>query len=236
MEMQTHWRLAFMFDARSGDMDALESALTQTSAAIREAAAGNSVRIGVAMHNPEVDEREGSHDVANWRHVDGAVEVTLANAESGSIAQICRAMKPVLEPIVEDGSLEVMTGPMHYMVPVREGDAFLSLAFRRYPGTTVEDFGKWWYSQHAPLCIPILGEELLAYDQVHVDQAMTRSAAEALGVTYVPYDAYDNLTYRSQQGFLDSISDEEGMGLIAQDEEGRIDNASRRHALMRTIA
>ena len=150
--------------------------------------------------------------------------------------EICKHMRPILEPLAEPGSLEVMTGAMHHLVPVQEGGAFLSLAFRRYPGTTVEQFRQWWYSQHAPLCIPILGEEMLGYDQVHVDPEMSRKAAEALGVPFVDYDAYDNLTYHSQEGFLISCSDEAGMALIAQDEEGRIDNTSRRHALMRTIA
>jgi hypothetical protein len=232
--MQTHWRLAFMFDAPGGDMAALEKSLANAATAIRSAS-GNPVRIGVAMHNSEVDEREGAHDVANWRHVDGAIEVSIPNDRHAEIAGICRTMRPILDAIVAKGSLEVMTGPMHHMVPVREGGAFLSLAFRRYPGTTVEDFRRWWYSQHAPLCIPILGEEMLGYDQVHVDTATSREAAEALGVSFVDYDAYDNLTYRSQEGFLISCSDAQGMALIAQDEQGRIDNASRRHALMREI-
>jgi len=232
--MQTHWRLAFMFDAPGGDMAALEMSLANAASAIRSAA-GNRVRIGVAMHNSQVDEREGAHDVANWRHVDGAIEVSIPNDRHAEIAGICRALRPILDAIVAPSSLEVMTGPMHHMVPVREGGAFLSLAFRRYPGTTVEDFRKWWYSQHAPLCIPILGEEMLGYDQVHVDTATSREAADALGVPFVDYDAYDNLTYRSQEGFLISCSDEAGMTLIAQDEQGRIDNASRRHALMREI-
>ena len=234
--MQIHWRLAFMFDATGGDMAALEDGLAKAHVAILAASGGNRVRIGVAMHDPEVDEREGAHDVANWRHVDGAIEVSIPNEDRAAMPEICKAMRPILEPLVEPGSLEVMTGPMHHMVPVHEGGAFLSLAFRRYPGTTVEDFRKWWYSQHAPLCIPILGEEMLGYDQVHVDPDMTRKAAEALGVPFVDYDAYDNLTYHSQEGFLISCSDEAGMTLIAQDEEGRIDNTSRRHALMRTIA
>lgn len=233
--MQTHWRLAFMFDAPGGDMAALEAQLDKAAQALRGAAGGNHVRTGVAMHSSAVDEREGAHDVANWRHVDGAVEVSIANGGETAVPAICRAMAPILKPMAEPGSLEVMAGAMHHMVPVREGGAFLSLAFKRYPGTSVEDFRTWWYSQHAPLCIPILGEELLGYDQVHVDQEMTRSAAEALGVPYVAYDAYDNLTYRSQEGFLISCSDEEGMTRIAADEEGRIDNASRRHALMRKI-
>jgi hypothetical protein len=216
-------------------MELFEAELRRSVPRIEQAALGNAMRIGIAMHNREVDEREGAHDVANWRHVDGAIEVTLANDDTAQIPAICAAMRPVLTAVAKADSIEVMTGAMHHMVPVREGDAFLSLAFRRYPGTSVEDFRNWWYGQHAPLCIPILGEELLGYDQVHIDQQATRSAAEAIGVPYVEYDAYDNLTYRSQEGFLISCSDEQGMALIAKDEEGRIDNASRRHALMRKI-
>lgn len=233
--MQTHWRLAFMFDAMTRGMERLESGLLVAAQDIAKAAKGNPVRIGVAMHSPDVDEREGAHDVANWRHVDGAIEVTVPNSDAISIPGICAAMRPLLPTFAKAGSIEVMTGAMHNMVPVREGGAFLSLAFRRYPGTSVENFRNWWYSQHAPLCIPILGEEMLAYDQVHVDQAATRAAADALGVPYVDYDAYDNLSYRSQEGFLMSCSDAEGMTRIAADEEGRIDNASRRHALMRKV-
>ena len=234
--MQTHWRLAFMIDARGGDMAALEQGLIAARDAIRAAAGGDPVRTGVAMHNPEVDEREGAHDVASWRHVDGAIEVSIPNDSRPAIPDFCKALRPILEPLVEPGSLEVMTGAMHHMVPVTDGDAFLSLAFRRYPGTTVEQFRQWWYSQHAPLCIPILGEEMLSYDQVHVDPEMTRKAAGALSVPFVDYDAYDNLTFHSQEGFLKACSDETGMALIAQDEEGRIDNTSRRHALMRRLA
>ncbi len=233
--MQTHWRLAFMFDAAGGDMAALEEGLGKAREAILAAAGGNRVRIGVAMHDPAVDEREGAHDVANWRHVDGAIEVSIPNDHRAQVPEICTAMRPILDALAKPGSIEVMTGAMHHMVPAREGGAFLSLAFRRYPGTTVEQFRQWWYAQHAPLCIPILGEELLGYDQVHVDPDLTREAAAALGVPFIDYDAYDNLTYRSQEGFIISCSDEAGMTLIAHDEEGRIDNSSRRHALMRQI-
>ena len=138
--------------------------------------------------------------------------------------------------LAEPGSVEVMTGAMHYMVPVREGGVFLSLSFRRGKGTTVEQFRGWWYSQHAPLCIPILGPGLLAYDQVHVDEQASRAAADALGVAFVDNDAYDNLTWSDHASYVQSTTgDPEGMGRIAEDEVGRIDNTTRRHALMREI-
>lgn len=234
--MQTHWRLAFMFDARGGDVESLAAVLGHEAPAIEAAARGHAVRKGVAIRAPEVDEPEGAHDVASWRHVDGAIEVTIANERAQDVAAICRAMKHVLDRVAEPGSVEVMTGAMHYMVPVRPGDTFLSLAFRRYPGTSVQQFRKWWHDQHAPIAIPVLTNELLlAYDQVHVDEAASRAAAEAAEVAYVEYDAYDNLTFASQAAFLQACSDADGMARVAEDEVGRIDNSSRRHALMREI-
>ncbi len=92
--MQTHWRLAFMFDARGGDMAALEQGLIAARDAIRAAAGGYPVRTGVAMHNPEVDEREGAHDVASWRHVDGAIEVSIPNEDRAAIPDFCKAHAP----------------------------------------------------------------------------------------------------------------------------------------------
>lgn len=233
--MQSHWRAAFMFDAKGGDTEGLETGLREARGKFLAAALGHSVRLGVPLGSLNSGNLEGPHDVANWRPVDGAVEVSVANGQEGIIPDICRAMRPLLDRFAEPGSIEVMTGPMHHMVPVREGGVFLSLSFRRDPRTTVRQFRDWWHDQHAPLCIPILGEELLAYDQVHVEEAPSRKAAEALGVAFVAYDAYDNLTFASLKGYLESVSDLQGLARIGEDEVGRIDNTSRRHALMREI-
>jgi len=183
------------------------------------------------------DENHGSaaHDGSEWRTVDGAIEVTIANGCEQAIPDICRAMRPVLDVLAAPGSIEVMAGAMHFMVPIQPGNTFLSLAFRRYPGTTVDEFRRWWHDQHGPLAIPVLGAELFAYDQVHVDRAMSAAAAEALGVADIEYDAYDNLTFASRADFLKACSDLDGMTRIAADEVGRIDNATRRHALMLEI-
>jgi len=233
--MQTHWRLAFMFDAVDGDLGRLVAGLRASNVAIRAAAAGHAVRIGTVI--PVEDDNHGSaaHDADGWRTVDGAIEVTIANGGESAIPDICWSMRPVLEPLAAAGSIQVMAGATHFMVPIRPGNTFLSLAFRRYPGTTVEDFRRWWQFQHGPMAIPVLGEELLAYDQVHVDRAMSAAAAEALGVADFEYDAYDNLTFASRAAFLKACSDLEGMTRIAADEVGRIGNDTRRHALMLEI-
>lgn len=225
-----------MFDAPSGDVDALARALAEARGRIENAAQGNAVRMGVAIREDGDENPETAHAMTDWRTVDGAIEVTIPNGGEAAVPEICREMRPILDDLAEPGSIEVMTGAMHHMVPVREGDAFLSLSFRRGVGTTVEQFRNWWYNQHAPLCIPILGPNLLAYDQVHVEEGASRAAAEALGVPFVDNDAYDNLTYPDRDGFIHSSTDDpEGMARIAEDEVGRIDNTTRRFALMRKV-
>lgn len=233
--MQTHWRLAFMFDAPGGDLAALADSLRAARGRIEAAAGGNRVRTGVAYPDGQPDTSEHAPGGPVWRTVDGAIEVTIPNGGEGRVPAICEAMRPVLADLAAPGSVEVMTGAMHYMVPVQAGDAFLSLAFRRYPDTTVAQFRDWWLNQHAGVAIPIMRDELLAYDQVHVDTVASQAAAAALGVPFVDYDAYDNLTYRNQEGFFGSVADAEGMARIAEDEIGRIDNTTRRFALMREV-
>lgn len=233
--MQTHWRLAFMFDAPGGDLARLENDLLGAAGDIRAAARANPARLGVAIRDGQPTTSDQTHDSGSWRSVDGAIEVTLPNGDQHSAPAICQSLRSILAALAEPGSVEVMTGAMHHMVPVRPGGAFLSLAFRRDPATTVAQFRDWWLNQHSKVAIPVLGEELLAYDQVHIDTEASSAAAEALGVPFTDYDAYDNLTYRDQPGFIESIGDVDGMMRIAEDEVGRIDNSTRRYALMREV-
>jgi hypothetical protein len=234
--MTDPWRMAFMFDARGGDVAALEDGLARAAGAIRRLAGDAHVRLGVAADwNAELLEGMEDYGVAHWRTVDGAVEISVAEARAGDLPQVCASLRDVLDPLAAPASVEVMAGPFFPMVTARDGEVFLSLAFKRFPGTTLEQFQTWWRRQHSGVAIPVLGPGLLAYDQVHVDHAATEALARAFGVAPVLYDAYDNLTWASREGYLASISDPEGMARIAADEVGRIDNTSRRHALMRPI-
>ncbi|MBV1687891.1 EthD domain-containing protein [Novosphingobium sp. G106] len=219
-----YWRLALMFDARGGDIPALEEGLKRVGDPIRAAAQAMPLRIGVADLHPDL--------VTGGRRVDGAVEATFAETQLTEVPAFVAGLRPLLEKLAEPSSLEIMIGPMFSMVPVRQGGTVLSLAFRRFPGTTSQKFREWWFNQHSKIAIPVLGEGLLAYDQVHVDQTASDEAAAAFGVSPVEYDAYDNLTWADRFAFLHSCSDAEGMATIARDEVGRIDDPSRRAALM----
>jgi hypothetical protein len=67
------------------------------------------------------------------------------------------------------------------MVPPHDGEAFLSLAFKCDPAIAPAQFRAWWLEQHSQIVIPVLGDGLLAYDQVHVDPAATAAVARAFG-------------------------------------------------------
>jgi hypothetical protein len=234
--MSERWRLAVMFDAHAGRFDALAAGLGGAAGQIARIAGEGEVRLGVADRHPDLGGRDGAHEVERWRTVDGAVEITVPAARAGELSELARGLRALVDPLAAPGSVEVMAGPVHAMVPPRPGGAFLSLAFRRDPAITAQQFRDWWRYRHAGVAIPVLGAALLGYDQVHVDPAATQAVARAYGVEPVPYDAYDNLTYVDRQGFLDSVADAEGMARVFADEIGHIDDATRRYALMRRVA
>jgi EthD domain len=232
--MNENWRMAFMFDARDGAFEVMEQDLARAAGEILQLAGDAHVRLGVADRHPDLDAVTAS-DIDNGRSVDGAVEISVSASRRAELPDIAVALGNILQEFAAPSSLEVMTGPYYSMVPVRDGNTFLSLAFRRDPAMTSAQFQRWWHDQHAVVAIPVLGAGLLAYDQVHVDTTTTEQLANAIRVAPVHYDAYDNLTWSDHRAFLQSISDQEDMARVYQDEVGRIDNSSRRHALMRKL-
>ena len=236
MVVQTHWRLALMFDTPDHDLAALGAALMRNGEALRSAAAGNHVRMGVADRHADLGEWAQRNTDKLFADVDGAIEISIVNDRIAEIPDICRALRPVIAGFSDLGSVQVMVGPMFHMVPVRTGGTFLSLAFRRDPATTSAQFRDWWYNRHSAVAIPVLGDGLLAYDQVHVEQQVSAAAAKAFGANYVEYDAYDNLTWTDRYGYLHSISDDEAMIPVYADEVGRIDPVGRRRAIMTEIS
>jgi hypothetical protein len=230
--VQTHWRLAFMFDAPDHDLAALSGAMTRSGTGIRALAAGHHVRMGVADRHSDLGTSALRQADKGWADVDGAIEFSIANERVAEIPDLCRALRPVIAAFCSLDTVDVMAGPMFHMVPVRPGGTFLSLAFQRDPAVTSAGFRDWWYNRHAALAVPVLGGGLLAYDQVHVDHPISLAASQAFGSSHVAYDAYDNLTWADRYGYLDSISDAAAMGPLMADEAGFIDAASRRSAIM----
>jgi hypothetical protein len=225
-----------MFDAPGGEVAAMAAALANAATALKASADGAPVRIGVIDQHPSLTAAVGAHDVAGWRTVDGAVEVTAPHASAEELGGLAKALARILRPIAAPGSMEAMVGPMYPMVPAREGECFLSLAFRRDLRITRGEFQDWWRYQHSQIAIPVLGPGLLAYDQVHLDPEANAAAAHACALPPVDYDAYDNLTWADRESYLASIDNPEGMARVVADELGHIDNATRRHGIMRRLA
>lgn len=228
------WRLAVIFDAPDGDRQGLRRELKAATNNIHTAAQGGSVRIGTASFFMNDLVRKGQ-DYAGWRTNDAAVEVTVGASRTSELPAIAARLRTALEPMIDMTSVEVMSGPTYMMLPPRLGDCVLSLSFRRDPARTKQEFSRWWYYQHAGVAIPVMGDAVLAYDQVHCDDETTGAVSDAFGVPAQYYDAYDNLTWANLKSFLEPRYDPEGSQRIGDDEIGWIDNDSRRHAILEVL-
>lgn len=229
-DQASHWRLAFMLDSATGDPAALGRDLADMAPWLGEIAPPRAqIRIG-AVRAPIAPLPPDPNSPRRFETVDAALEITVERAQNDALVELAGRIGEALRPIVTRGA--AMTGPMHRMVPPRDGMAILSLAFLRAPGTTTEEFQRWWRYQHAELCIPLMSPELLAYDQVHLDHARSRAVAEAAGFIDRNYDAYDNLTWADAHSQGPSVRDPEIARLILEDEIGHIDHATYRGNLL----
>jgi hypothetical protein len=226
----SHWRLAFMLDSAAGDPVALGEELAGMAVWLGEISPPRAqIRIG-AVKAPIAPLPPDPNSPRRFETVDAALEITVEAAQNDALVDLAGRIGEALRPIVTRGA--AMTGPMHRMVPPRDGMAILSLAFQRAPGTTTEAFQRWWRYQHAEVCIPLMSPELLAYDQVHLDHARSRAVAEAAGFVDRNYDAYDNLTWADARSQGPSVRDPEIARLILEDEIGHIDHATYRGNLL----
>jgi hypothetical protein len=219
-----------LYPANGMSVATFNEALRDRGAALLESAAawGASVRLGAREpSDPSVESRADLVPVA------AALELTAPEEALGRLCDHSADITTALAPIVDLGASRLMAGMTHRVItPAAEGDTFLSLAFRRQPGTSIEDFRAWWLHQHAGVATRHLLPELLAYDQVHVDGALSERASIAAGVTYEPYDAYDNLTWASLDMCVRSTSKPGSEQEIYEDEIGHLDHSTYRGAIM----
>jgi hypothetical protein len=220
-----HWRLAFMLDARDGEAARLgERLVAMADRFLSAAPAGARLRIGAQRAGQGRQEDRG--DGRRFKTVDAAIELTLGAAHADALTGVAGEIGAAIRDEVVPERSAAMAGPMYSMVPPQDGDVFLSLAFRRAPGTTNGEFRHWWQYQHAVLCVPLLTPEMLAYDQVHLDQDRSRAITRAAGFPDHDYDAYDNLTWANETSGARASSDRVIMQTILEDEIGHIDHAT----------
>ena len=111
--MSDRWRLAVMFDARSGDLKALEEGLGGAQKAICGLVGDAHIRFGVADRDPSLAATVQTDPGApSTRTVDGAVEVTISADRAKELPQLARSLRDALEPLAAPGSIEVMAGPV----------------------------------------------------------------------------------------------------------------------------
>jgi hypothetical protein len=190
------------------------------------------IRFGVQIEDDPLPARLSSR---NLEPVDGSCEITLTGSDD--LTQlVARAgdVGAILHGLFVPEHSAATIGAAYIIVPARESGVFLSMVFRREPTTSVQDFRTWWLEQHAPLVVELQGEQFTAYDQVHVDRALSARVSELIGVAYTPYDAYDVVGWETLYSFLTAgEGSADRAAKIRDDERGRIDGDSYRSSLMR---
>ena len=229
-------RLAVMLVPRAGLTDAeLAKALVEGKPQIAKIFGSEAhIRIGAKCKNDPLSASMGENRKPGT--LSAAIEVTMAEAQLQQLAGGAEQLGRLLQPLIDPAQAALTVGITYRILLPRDGAVFLSLSFKRYPDTSIEAFRKWWLEQHSKVAAPLLLPLLLAYDQVHVDHELSCQASARASLPYVPYDAYDNLTWASRQAYIDSVSDPDSMRKIYEDELGHIDHATYRGALMNELA
>jgi EthD domain len=234
---QSAVRLSFMLE-RHGEVGEDEfSAALGSLAAVLPSVVGDAAAVRIGLRDPRdplADVSEGAIE-SRIPPVLGAIEVTAPRTEVDGMEALAGTIGGHLVGLVDRERSAVSLGEVHAIIESRSGASFLSFAFQRYPGTSVEEFRHWWLRQHAAVAVRLLSPWLLAYDQVHVDRALSERVSRSANITFHPYDAYDNLTWASVEEFLASVSRPGGRDEMYQDEVGHIDHSSYRGALMALV-
>lgn len=230
-------RISFMLERRPEVAEDTFAAAMRSLHDVLAAGTGPSAAIRIGLRDPRdplADVSEGAIE-ARIPPVLGAIEVTVPRAEVPGVEALAGTIGAHLSGLADRERSAVSVGDVYEIVEPRPGATFLSFAFRRSPGTSVEEFRDWWLGQHAGVAVRLLSPELLAYDQVHVDRGLSERASRSAEIAFHPFDAYDNLTWASIDQFLASVSRPGGREEMYQDEIGHIDHTSYRGALMELV-
>src|SRR3954469_5323139 len=119
----SQWRLAFMLDSASGDPAALGQDLAGVGEKLGEIAPPRAqIRIG-AVKAPIAPLPPDPNSPRRFETVDAALEITVEAAQNDALVDLAGRIGEAVRPIVTRGA--AMAGPMHRMVPPRDGTAIL---------------------------------------------------------------------------------------------------------------
>jgi EthD domain len=236
MEVGRGSRLAFMLHAAPGvSSDAFAEQLTAAAPRLREIASsfGAKLRMGVTYPVPASAAFDASG--AFSESTDGAVEISLGEDGLSELCAHAGEFGAVVRPFSDTSRSLVLAGIMHHVFEPSDGDVFLSLTFRREPGTTLQEMRDWWLNQHAVVATSFQRPEMIGYDQVHVEHDVSEQASKNAGFDYRCYDSYDNVTWEHFDGFVASVVKPGAMEAIRADEEGHLDHSTYIGSLMAPI-
>jgi hypothetical protein len=237
MEVGRGSRLAFMLHAAPGvSFESFAEQLTASAPRLRELASsfGATLRMGTKYPVPIPPAEDGTPRGFS-ESTDGAVEVSLGEDGLAELIAHAGEFGAALAPFSDTQRSLVLTGIMHHVFEPSDGDIFLSLTFRREPGTTLQEMREWWLNTHAVVATGVQRPEMIGYDQVHVEHDASEQASKNAGFAFRQYDSYDNVTWEHYDGFIASIVKPGGMEKIRADEEGHLDHSTYIGSLMAPI-
>jgi hypothetical protein len=198
---------------------------------------GAQLRVGVRHPRDEesLTDDERTPGSIQRETIDGAVEVSVAEQRLDELSARAGELGSVLADLSDTQKSIITLGVMHHVIEPRQGEVFLSLTFRRAPGTTLDQLHEWWLNQHAAIAMSFMLPETLAYDQVHVDHQLSEQASLAAGFAYRRYDSYDNLTWANYGEVFKSIDKPGAAEALYEDEVGHIDHSTYVGSIMAVV-
>ncbi len=230
-EMSVRWKMAFMLVANGGDLAGLRETLRASRSALEGTLpVGSALRVGI---RPDANTGDGAG--RSFPVTDAAIETTVASIDVPELPAIACAWLKTVASAIDPQICCAMAGQCHEIIEPRQGEVFYSLTFKRDTEIDVADFRRWWLERHGPLASDLLRDDLLGYDQVHVDDQISRQICEAAGFGWLGYDAYDNLTWANLASYLKMADKADAMQALYQDELGHVDHATYKGALLAEI-
>jgi len=174
--------------------------------------------------------RDGSSTIT------ATLELTARGAEAiERLSTMGAEAATALARIIDPQRSTVAIGPLH-VIEERTGDVLLVISARRNSTLSAEVFFDWWHNQHAPLVRKLLGTIPFGYEQVHVDQTLSRLACERGGLTWQPLDLYETLVASEIETLREMSFDTKLQNALIEDEAGRVRVGSMRGAVMDSVS
>lgn len=192
----------------SGDVGALEEALAgKGEAALKKLPKGSRHRRAVRLPGdptaavPQDGHVEGAPPPPSF---DGFFELGGEDLPFETLVASVSGLSERLRPLIDPASSAAVVGTEHVIMPGSH-KLFLVMALRRLPKFSRAAFADYWGDHHASEVSNTVSD-LPGYRQFHADEAASRNAAKAAGLTIDDFEGTAEGYYRTMDEFLEIMA------------------------------